>query len=353
MRYRGAGDRAGSIPSVPPTGLRPGRHRLRIGSALLAAALFGVACGGGGSDVGGDDQTVDQITVDWAYYNPVSLVLKEKGWLEEELDGIEVNWVQSAGSNKALEFLAARSIQFGSTAGAAALLAKINGTAIRSVYAYSQPEWTALVTDADSGIDSVDDLVGRKVAVTKGTDPYIFLVRALAEHGLTESDIEAVLLQHADGRNALISGSVDAWAGLDPMMAEAELEQGATLFYRAPELNTWGVLNVDETFAAEQPEIVEAVIAAYERGRVWSLENPDELAAILAGAAGLSDQVARRQLERTDLTTPAIGPLQRESILGAGIVLQGAGVIEDDVDLESTLDELLDESFSAGLGAGG
>ena len=326
---------------------RPSHKRswLRFGSALLALLLVAIACGG---DEG--LETVDEITVDWAYYNPVSLVLKDKGWLEEELDGIEVNWVQSAGSNKALEFLAARSIQFGSSAGAAALLAKINGTSIRSVYAYSQPEWTALVTNGDSGISEVEDLAGKTVAVTRGTDPYIFLVRALADHGLTENDIDEVLLQHADGRNALINGDVDAWAGLDPMMAEAELEQGAVLFYRAPELNTWGVLNVDETFAADHPEIVEAVIAAYERGRAWSLENPDQLATILAEAAGLTDEVARRQLERTDLSTPAIGSVQRDSILGAGAVLQEAGVIETGVDVEATVDELLDESFTAELG---
>ena len=352
MRHRAPGGQSGSIPPVPPTASQPRRHRLRFGSALLAATMFAVACGGDG-DTGGGAQTVNEITVDWAYYNPVSLVLREKGWLEEELEGVEVNWVQSAGSNKALEFLAARSIQFGSTAGAAALLARINGTPIRSVYAYSQPEWTALVTNGDSDIDSVEDLAGKKVAVTRGTDPYIFLVRALADHGLAESDIEAVLLQHADGRNALIGGSVDAWAGLDPMMAEAELEQEANLFYRAPDLNTWGVLNVDETFATQHPEIVEAVLAAYERARIWSLENPGELAAILAEAAGLSEQVAERQLERTDLTTPAIGAVQRDSILGAGIALQSTGVIEADVDVEGMVDDLLDEGFTSDLGGGG
>jgi sulfonate transport system substrate-binding protein len=137
------------------------------------------------------------------------------------------------------------------------------------------------------------------------------------------------------------------------MMAEAEIEQGASLFYRAPELNTWGVLNVDEEFAADHPEIVEAVIAAYERGRIWSLENPGELAAILAEAAGLTEEVALRQLERTDLSTPAIGQVQRESILGAGIALQESGVIEAGVDVEATVDELLDETFSADLGGGG
>ncbi len=349
MRPLAAGRTADTIRTNSPRRSTIRQRPLSIGSMILALSLLAVACGG----VSGKAGQVEKITVDWAYYNPVSLVLRDKGWLEEELEGIEVNWVQSAGSNKALEFLAARSIQFGSSAGAAALLAKINGTPIRSVYAYSQPEWTALVTNGDSGITSVEDLAGKTVAVTRGTDPYIFLVRALSDHGLTEADIEEVLLQHADGRNALINGDVDAWAGLDPMMAEAELEQGAVLFYRAPELNTWGVLNVDETFAAEHPDIVEAVIAAYERGRTWSLENPDELAAILAEAAGLTDEVAERQLERTDLSTPAIGAVQRESILGAGFVLQEADVFEEGVVVEATVDELLDESFTAELGDGG
>ena len=70
-----------------------------------------------------------EIRIDFATYNPVSLVLKDKGFLEKELekDGIKVRWVQSLGSNKALEFLNAGSIDFGSTAGAAALIGKING----------------------------------------------------------------------------------------------------------------------------------------------------------------------------------------------------------------------------------
>jgi sulfonate transport system substrate-binding protein len=83
------------------------------------------------------------------------------------------------------------------------------------------------------------------------------------------------------------------------------------------------------------------------------LENPAELAAILADAAGLAIDVAQRQLDRTDLKTPAIGEEQRETILGAGLALQGAGVIEADVDVEGALDELLDGSFTTGLGTSG
>ena len=323
----------------------------RYRSAIAGLALLGliaVACGGAASS----GSEVDQITLDWAYYNPVSLVLKDQGVLEDTLspDGITVNWVQSAGSNKAIEFLNSGSVQFGSTAGAAALLARVNGSPINAVYSYSKPEWTALVTNGDSDIETVEDLAGKSVAVTRGTDPYIFLLRALADHGLTESDIEVVLLQHADGKNALVTGQVDAWAGLDPMMAQAELEEGARLFYRAPDLNTWGVLNVDETFAADHPEIVEAVIAAYEQGRQWALEHPDELRAILAEAAGLSEEVAARQLERTDFSTPSIGQVQHDTILGAGQALQSAGVIPPEVDVAATVDDLLDSTFSESLG---
>ena len=122
-----------------------------------------------------------EIRIDWATYNPVSMVLKEKGLLEKEFarDGISIRWVQTLGSNKALEFLNAGSIDFGSTAGAAALVAKINGNPIKSIYVYSRPEWTALVTRRDTGISKIEDLKGKRVAVTRGTDPHIFLVRAL------------------------------------------------------------------------------------------------------------------------------------------------------------------------------
>ena len=134
-----------------------------------------------------------EIRIDWATYNPVSIVLKEQGLLEQEFakDKIGVRWVQSLGSNKALEFLNAGSIDFGSTAGAAALIGKINGNPIRSVYVYSRPEWTALVTMKDSPIQTVADLKGQRIAVTRGTDPHIFLVRALADRRADRARREA------------------------------------------------------------------------------------------------------------------------------------------------------------------
>jgi sulfonate transport system substrate-binding protein len=291
-------------------------------------------------------EALKEIHIDWATYNPVSMILKQKGLLEKEFakDGIAIVWVQSAGSNKALEFLNAGSIDLGSTAGSAALVARINGNPIKSIYVYSRPEWTALVTTKDSRIAGVADLKGKRVAVTRGTDPHIFLVRALLDAGLSEKDITPVLLQHADGKTALIRGDVDAWAGLDPMMAQAEIEDGAKLFFREPEANTWGILNVREQFLKDHPDIVRRVLATYEEARKYSLANYDELKKTFVAATKLPDTVIDKQLkERTELTHSRIGAAQRESILAAGQALQQAGVIEAKVDVKAALDALIDD----------
>ncbi|TQI75742.1 sulfonate transport system substrate-binding protein [Bosea sp. AK1] len=294
-------------------------------------------------------QAPKEIRLDYATYNPVSLLLKERGILEKalEADGIKVRWVFSAGSNKALEFLNAGSIDFGSTAGAAALIGKINGNPIKSIYVYSRPEWTALVTGAKSEITKVADLKGKRVAVTRGTDPHIFLVRALADAKLTEKDVKLVLLQHADGRLALERGDVDAWAGLDPMMAAAEVESGARLFYRKPEDNTWGILNVREAFANEHPALVKKVLAAYEEARAYALANPAEVKKVLVDATKLSDAVIERQLTRTELTHSSIGQAQIDGITAAGIALKDAGVLPASTDVKAAVDALLDRRFAA------
>ena len=287
-----------------------------------------------------------EIRIDWATYNPVSMLLKDRGLLEQEFakDGISIRWVQTLGSNKALEFLSAGSIDLVSTAGAAALVGRINGNPIKAIYVYSRPEWTALVTRKDSPIQTVGDLKGKSVAVTRGTDPHIFLVRALQQAGLSDKDVKMVLLQHPDGKTALIRGDVDAWAGLDPMMAAAEIEDGARLFYRKPAANTWGILNVREEFLNDHADLVRRGLAVYEEARRYSLAHPDELKRVFMAVTKLPDAVADKQLkERTELTHNRIGEPQRDSILAAGLALQQAGVIAANIDVKGEVNALIDD----------
>jgi sulfonate transport system substrate-binding protein len=335
------------------------RSRLTLSTAALAVsalALSGCVAGEGsggaaeaGASGGADGGAATTLDIDFATYNPLSLVIKEKGWLEEELsdEGVTVNWVQSAGSNKANEALRAEAIDVGSTAGSAALLAKANGTEIKTISLYSQPEWAALVTSADSGITEVTDLVGKNVAATKGTDPYFFLIQALEEAGVDASQVTVQNLQHADGNSALANGSVDAWSGLDPIMAGAEAE-GAELFYRNVDFNTYGFLNATESFLEESPELAQTVVDVYEKARAWALENPEETAAILAEVAGLEENVAGTVIqERSNLDVdPVPGQAQLDVLEKVGPILVETGDVASQENVDKALAELLEPSFA-------
>ena len=180
--------------------------------------------------------------------------------------------------------------------------------------------------------------------MTRGTDPHIFLVRALLGAGLSEKDITPVLLQHADGKTALIRGDVDAWAGLDPMMAQAEIEDGARLFFRNPAANTWGILNVREQFLKDHPRIVRRVLATYEEARKYSLANYDELKKTFIAVdqtARCGGRQAAQGTHRAHLQPDRRAAARFHS--GRGLALQQAGVIDAKVDVKAALDALIDD----------
>lgn len=324
--------------------------RWMSGFAVLLLLLTLGACSIKTSTAGNKQKAEkpEKIVLDYAYYSPTSLVLKEFGWAEEEFkkEGIEVEYVLSQGSNKALEFLNSKSVDFGSTAGAAALLAKAKEAPIESVYVLSKPEWTALVTTKVSSIKSIKDLKGKKVAATVGTDPYIFLLRALDKEGLSATDVQLVNLMHTDGAQALLSNQVDAWAGLDPHMAKVQVESDGKLFYRNPDFNTYNVLNVRSEFAEKYPKQVEKVIEVYEKARKWSIDNPEKLQKILEKYAQIKPKVAKLQLERTDFSKPIPGNDQVSAWLSAGDVLQKGKVIPENIKVSKLVQDLINPSFA-------
>lgn len=285
-----------------------------------------------------------ELKIDYAYYSPESLVIKRNGWLEQEFapDHTQVRWVLSLGSNRALEYLNSGAIDIGSTAGLAAVLGKANGNPIKTVYIFSRPEWTALVVRKDSPLKSLADLKGKKIAATKGTDPYLFTLRALHTVGLTKDDVEIVNLQHPDGRTALINGQVDAWAGLDPHMAAAEVDNGARLLFRNVNFNTWGFLNVREAFLKQYPDTVTRVLKVYERAREWVGAHPDEAAQIVSEDSKVSLAVAKLQLSRNDFSHPQPGAEQIKALEAAAPILVQEQLVKPGTDLNQVIESLID-----------
>lgn len=319
---------------------------LATGTLLLTGCLAGENASTADTSAAAGDTTV---TIDYATYNPLSLIIKEKGWLETALQeqGKDVEWVQSAGSNKANEALRSGAIDVGSTAGSAALLARSNGSPIQVIDLYSQPEWSALVTRTDTGISSVKDLAGKKVAVTKGTDPYFFLLQALEEAGVSPDEVTIEQLQHADGRTALNQGTVDAWSGLDPIMASAEIEDGNTLFYRNVDFNTYGFLNATEDFIESDPEAAQTIVDVYEYARDWALTNEEEAVQILADGSGIELETAQVVWDRTYLDIDNVpGDKQLAVLEKVGPYLVESGDVASQGEVDTALGSIVNDTFA-------
>lgn len=326
------------------------RAVLAVG-ALTPLALAGCVAGEGSQDESsGGSWSLSTLNIDFATYNPLSLVVKDQQLIEKALgDDVTVNWIQSAGSNKANEYLRSGTTHVASTAGSAALLGRSNGSPIKVIDIYSQPEWSALVVRPDSAITGPADLKGKSVAATKGTDPYFFLVQALEEAGLTLEDVTVQALQHADGRSALDGGSVDAWMGLDPIMAAAEAESGDVLAYRNIEFNTYGFLNATEDFIGDNADVAQVVVNAYEDARVWALANLDATADLLAEAAGIDKAVATTVVsERSNLDVSGIPGDDQTTILGRiAPVLGASGDVQGGEDaVTAALESIVHDAFA-------
>lgn len=332
----------------------------RLISATAAAGLMALAMTGcvqgersGANDSAaaeGSEWSTSTLSIDWATYNPLSLVVKDQGLIEEALgDSVEVEWIQSAGSNKANELLRSGSIDVGSTAGSAALFARANGSPIKVIDIYSQPEWAAIVVPENSEITDVSQLAGTSVAATKGTDPYFFLLQALDTAGLSINDVEVQNVQHADGLALLNGGSVQAWSGLDPIMASAEVESGAQLIYRNVDFNTYGFLNATEDFITNHADVAQVVVDAYEAARVWALEHPEETAQLLADAASIDIEVARLVInERSNLDVSGVPGEDQVAVLTAiaPIIAESGDVQGGQATLDTAIAEIIFPDFA-------
>ena len=306
-----------------------------------ATATKGAALGEGG-------WSATTLNIDYATYNPLSLIVKKEGYLESAFGGaVTVNWVKSAGSAAANAALLAGAIDVGSTAGSAALLARSNGSPIKTVDIYAQPDWAAIVVPKTSTITSVKDLAGKTVAAQKGTDPYFFLLQSLNKFKVPLSSVTIENLPHANGKAALENGSVDAWSGLDPLLTTSVLVAGSKNIYDNPSFNSYGFLNATESFLQKSPDVAQAVVDAYEKARAYAVAHPDEVAIILAGEAGIPINVAQASLKRTDLTiSPIPGAAQTKVLKVIGPIFVESGDVQSQSDVDAALSSLLEPKYA-------
>ena len=140
------------------------------------------------------------------------------------------------------------------------------------------PKTHALLVPPDSPIKAVEDLNGKRIATPLGK-AYAFPLRALERAGLKDTDVEILTIENNEGRSALLTGSVDAWATWDPFYASVEAEQQArTVVDGDPFYPNFVTLFGRVEFLEKYPEAVVRFMQTYKTALEWVQANrPDAL----------------------------------------------------------------------------
>jgi sulfonate transport system substrate-binding protein len=275
----------------------PSRRRF-LGTA---AAGLGALAGIGASDnaFSASGRTTDKVRLTWGL-SGLNLIAKERGELDKLLakDGIKVEWLGPFPNHApTLQAVTGGTADFsfgGSTT--PALAAIIAGSPlVFTQFVVYEPRTTSIIARDDSGINKVEDLVGKSVAVNRSGLGEFLLVAALEKHKVDRSQVKFVYLNPPDAAPALASGKVDAWAMWSPGVDIAKLEYKAhDIFLEGRDLD----FQIDYTsylttrkFATDNPAIVRAVNDAFRAEGKWISENGKEAEYIAQKAGKYSDQV--------------------------------------------------------------
>lgn len=279
-------------------------------AALLLLTVSALA-GCGARAVEHDPETLRIGYQKWGTFS----ILKASRELAKAFHGksVEIVWREFPSGPPLLEALNAGSIDIGHTGDSPPLFAQAAG--IPFVYfaaSSASPQSSGILVRRDSPIHGARDLRGRKIGFGKGTSAHTMVLRYLEKNGLNISDITAVYLPPADGREALENGSIDAWSIWDPYLAAAE-QSG---YYRKLATGD-GYVDGREFYLASRrlaegsPERLQEFLAELKAVKVWAKARPDEVNRFLSAETGIALKAvtvaeARRNRYDTDPMSAAL-----------------------------------------------
>jgi NitT/TauT family transport system substrate-binding protein len=210
-------------------------------------------------------------------------------------EGLEATVQLIPSNTEIIEALQRGDLQMGAAPVTTAIAAICQGTKMKIV-AMTGRGSDGLLVRADSGIQRLEDLRGKKIATIRGSILDVPLRAALADAGLNpERDVTLVYFsQLGDMISALKTGQVDASSNTEPFMTEA-VRAGwgrVLLYYTAywPD-HPCCVVFVRDDFARAHPDVVAKALRVHIHAVDWANAHPHDTATIIAEYLGGSFQV--------------------------------------------------------------
>ncbi|WP_405020148.1 NrtA/SsuA/CpmA family ABC transporter substrate-binding protein [Kitasatospora sp. NBC_00070] len=258
--------------------------RLLPSAALLAAALLGLAaCGsstGGGDSAAGDRAGQIEVRIPEDGNSGLLALGKKDGSLAKALARVnaKVAWTGTAGAfAPAAQQLDADALDFaqGSITSATAALAQSPGFKLFAAVAPDQLGEGILVKN-DSGIKSVQDLVGKKVAVWHGGTSEYLLLKALQQNNVPVDQVSRVYLQPNQAAPVFNSGQVDAWSTWGTYSVPQLADRNAHFLVTGGQVGSenYAVWTVRTKFADAHPAVVKALYEYLHESGLKQQQDP-------------------------------------------------------------------------------
>jgi sulfonate transport system substrate-binding protein len=234
--------------------------------------------------------------IDYAPYH----VAKSKGWFDAlaKKHGTTVEYTEFQSLAPINEALATDRIDFVFEAESPVIIGRAAGIDIRIMGLGASLVQEVLVRK-NSGIDKIEDLKGRKVAVLAGTSSHFGLLKIASQHDLKRNDFQIVDMAPADAKAAFELAHVDGWAVWPPWVEqEVVAERGLTL--QGGNASIQSVVGVRGKFADANPAITNEVLAIVDRAKRWIVGNKGAAQEILADELDLSLEVVREAWPKHD-----------------------------------------------------
>lgn len=144
-----------------------------------------------------------------------------------------------------------------------------------------------ILVHADSAITSVGDLLGKSIALAKGSSAHANVLDQLDRAGLQTSDVHLVFLQPADALSAFRNGDVDAWAVWDPYTAQAEEQLDVRSLAARTHKYSFGIASEGALADPRRTTALADLLQRYATAASWARDHPAEWSAAYAQAAGI------------------------------------------------------------------
>ena len=138
----------------------------------------------------------------------------------------------------------------------------------------------AIMAGPNTGIKSVKDLKGKKVAIWPGSTQEAVILERLRMEGMTIRDIQPIRLQFSDMAAALARGDVDAYVGAEPA-AGISLANGTGVLVEYPYSTPIGPLNMilsaSQKQVKENPERIKRVVDMHKKAVDYAMAHQSEI----------------------------------------------------------------------------